>query len=308
LDGTSIITTSDQDGKFRLEVQQRINANLIFSHLSYEPLVIQRPFEQIEKSFFLKERVNTLSEVRVVADIFSRAEKMRVFKEEFLGKTAAGISCVILNEEDIVLNYDHENCRLEGYSNKPVVVENRYLAYRVTFDLQNFCVQYLENTLDITKAISISYKGTSSFVDHSPYNIRFAKRREEAYLCSSRYFWKNFVSDTLDEGLFKIYNRFRQIKPEQYFIIIKERERKTVITIPHTNLNRTHPHVYEGRIYGVVNVLCQNKYRSEVVLLTNRFSVDEFGNPDTNDIMYFDSMGAHRLGELLPRDYSYTSL
>ena len=105
-DGTSIITTSDSDGKFRLSVESKINASLVFSHLSYELLTIERPFEHSENKFYLNEKVNTLNEVRVVADRYSRTEKMKAFKEQFLGKSEAGKSCVIINEDDIDLKYD----------------------------------------------------------------------------------------------------------------------------------------------------------------------------------------------------------
>jgi len=68
LDGTSIAAITDMEGHFSLVVKQKINANLVLSLMSYERMVIERPFELKEKNFFLKEKSNTLSAARVVSD------------------------------------------------------------------------------------------------------------------------------------------------------------------------------------------------------------------------------------------------
>ena len=310
-DGTSIVTTSDIDGKFRLATDNIIHANLVFNHLSYEPCTIERPYEHREKAFYLKEKVNTLAEVKVVADKYTRAEKIKVFKEQFLGKTVAGKSCVILNEDDILLHYDRETDMLIGRADKPIVIENRYLAYRITFDLHNFSVQYLrsENTLDMAKITRVAFKGTSSFIDQSPYNILFAKRREEIYVRSSQCFWKNLANHTLNDAKFRIFNKYRRIDPDQYFLISNAPSQKAVLIIPGTDLNLKHIDVQEEPVYGVIGIAYDGKFRSEVVVLSNRFFLDEYGNPDSIDnLVYFGDMGEQRLGDMLPRDFIYTIL
>jgi len=307
LDGTAIYTTSDTIGNFRLTVEQMSNTRLVFSHILYDIMVIERPFEHSGKTFFLSEKINTIAELRVVADRYTHADKMKLFREQFLGKSAAGQSCVILNEDEIVLNYDQVTNRLMGYANSPIIIENRYLAYRITYDLREFAIQYSENTLSMTKATRVSFKGTSSYVDQSPYNILFATRREQVYLRSRQYFWKSFIARTLQEDKFRIFNRLRQIEPYEYFIVSSSPSQKIVAIIPDTNINRRHPYVNEGIVHGVIRVSWDNNPSSEIVFLTNRFSVDEFGNPDTIDnIIYFGEMGDQRIGDMLPQDFVYT--
>lgn len=309
LDGTSIITTSDKDGNFRLVVNQTINSDLIFSHLSYESLVIKPPFGRLEKVFFLIEKTNVLQEIRVIAgrDLFSRESMMRVFKEQFLGMSRAGKSCVITNEEDIVLNFDQSTKMLNGYSKQPLIIENKYMAYLITFELHSFSIQYTENTLSMEHATRISFKGTSSFVDQSPYNIMFRSRRDETYLRSKQYFFLNLAANTLEDAKFKIFNRLSRIEPSQYFTIVDVPPQKTVEIIPGTNISRSHHVVRERPIYGVIRILYNSRFDSEVVFLTNRFSVDAFGNPDTIDnLIFFGNMGEQRLGDMLPRDYIHT--
>jgi len=303
LNGTSIITTSDRDGRFSLVVGQIINTTLVFSHLSYESLVIERPFEHREKLFFMREKVNVLAEATVIADRIPRTEKMKVFREQFLGVSEAGKSCVIVNEEDIVLSYDHNNYKLIGYSINPLIIENNYLAYRIVFDLREFTIEYSENTLNMVMATMVHYKGTSSFIDVSPYNTRFMKRREELFRRSPAFFWKNFINHTLDKSSLTIYNRLRKIEPEKYFIVSDVPPQREVRIIPETNLNNRHPAVRTKGIHGVIGIVYSNKYRSDAVFLSNRIYIDTFGNHNVDDIIYFGDMGEQRLGDTLPRDF-----
>jgi len=308
LDGTSIITTSDKDGRFRLVIENKMNTSLVFSHLSYESIVIKPPFEGLGNAFYLKEKVHTLAEARVVAhrDLFPPDTKMRVFREQFLGKSIAGRSCVIRNEQDIELTYNSGTHTLVAIARNPIIVENKHLSYLVTFDLHHFSIQYTENTLNMDKAIKITFKGTSSFVDQNPYNVRYKTRRDEIHLRSKQYFFKHLVNHTLPEGKFRLFNRLTRIEAADYFIIPHTGIDKTVMLIPETNIRRTHERVVERPIYGVVGILCDDRYRSEVVFLTNRILVDGFGNPDTIDhLIFFGDLGEQRLGDMLPIDYSF---
>ena len=319
-DGTSIHTTTDKDGKFILFVNQKLNTTLVFKHLSYESLIIKNPFEYPETSFFLKEKMNILSEAVVVASSFSgrpRAEKMELFKKVFLGESVAGSSCVILNEDDIVLHYDETTEVLEGYSLVPIIIENRRLAYRITYDLRSFSARFT-NTMSLPNVktniitttvpgMTFSYHGNSFFEDLSNYNVSITNRRNDIYLSSRDFFWKNFVMGTLHETKFKIYNRSRQIRIEEYFTIIDLPHQKTVLINPGTNLNRRHADVHEGTIYGVLRISYDNVSHSEIVFRTNRFSVDDKGNPNPlADIVYFGDMSNQRVGDMLPLDFVYS--
>lgn len=50
----------------------------------YEPLIIENPFKHNEKSFFLSQKTITLQETVIVADRFSRDQKIKAFKEQSL--------------------------------------------------------------------------------------------------------------------------------------------------------------------------------------------------------------------------------
>jgi len=305
LNGTSIITTSDKDGNFRLPIEQFINTNLVFSHLSYESLIFEPPFDKLPKSFFLKEKVNTLQAAVVVADRISREEKMNIFREHFLGNTQAGRSCVILNEEDIRLHYDEKADKFTAYTLNPIFIENNYLGYLITYDLHEFAVQYVETLPDVIKPAHVTCIGVSSFLDINPHDLRMITRRNEIYIRSPAYFWKNLVANRLKEEKFRLYNQGKQIESNQYFTVEHLSSKNNVYINSRTLINRSYYGV-KGPLFGVIRVVNNNKFSSEIVFLTNRFSIDEFGNIDAMDkVIFYGDMGDQRIGDMLPIDFKY---
>ena len=320
LDGTSIVTTSDNDGKFLLEVGKIINAHLVFRHLSYESLIIEKPFEYQKEAFFLVEKTNLINEARVVADFdpLSRSEKMRIFKEFFLGTSVAAKSCVIFNEDDIVLRYDYKADMLYASAANPLIVENRYLGYGMEIDIKYFQVEFAySNAVSpgssknnfISTPFSFSYRITSFFEDHSPYNISIISRRNEIYERSRACFWSSMINNfSIEASGFKIFNRFKAVRAKDYFVVIDNpiQKIKEVLIIPETDINRKHNEVSKGDIYGVIGIRTQKNVASEVIFLTNRFSVDHFGNVATGGLFYRGDMALQRVGDMMPLDYVYT--
>ena len=301
--GTSINTTTDRDGYFKLSMEQMINTKLIFSHLSYEPLTFEPPFNRLPKTFFLKEKVAALQAVLVVADRVSMEEKMKMFRAHFLGKSEAGKSCVILNEEDIMLRYDMVANTLHASANKPIIIENKYLAYRITFDLHDFTIQYTETHPDVMQATQVSCIGTYSFFDLNPYDLRTTKRRNDLYPRTTAFFWKNLVSNTLKEAKFKLYSKGKELKPTEYFTVDSLSLQHTINLNAVTHISRSYEGL-RGSIYGVLRVVQNNKFSSDIVFMTHSFSVDSFGNIDTIDkVVFFGDMGDQRLGDMLPMNY-----
>jgi len=306
LNGTSIITTSDKDGYFKLFIEESINTTLIFSHLSYESLTYSPPFDKLGHSFFLSEKVNQLEVAVVQADRISRENKMKVFKEHFLGTTISGKSCIIVNEEDIMLHFDNETNRLIAFATDPIIIENKYLGYRIFFHLQDFTIQYAENAKNMNSITHVSFSGTCLFNDLSPFDLKITTRRNDIYSRSNAFFWKSFASNTLKEAKFKIYNRGKQFDPDQFFAITKTASQVEVAIKPATNIDRH----YEGMrspVSGVIRVVHNGLSDSEIIFLTPSFSIDLFGNIDAiHDIIYYGDMGDQRLGDMLPLNYSFS--
>ena len=60
---------------------------------------------------------------------------MALFRNQFLGTTRAGSKCTIENEDEIYFSYDNDKFVLIAYADKPLIINNPYLGYKVYFDL-----------------------------------------------------------------------------------------------------------------------------------------------------------------------------
>ena len=138
LDGTSISTVTNASGQFEIKIFGVINTQLIVSHLSYNSFIVPDPFQEIPEAIYLQTKETQLSETVITADRFSRAQKIKAFKEQFLGNSKAGASCEIVNEDEIMVLYDLDTQTLTAFSDKPIIVVNHFLGYRILFTLVEF--------------------------------------------------------------------------------------------------------------------------------------------------------------------------
>ena len=74
-DGTTIGTTTNTKGVFKLEIEKQISANLVISYIGYKQLIFQDT-DVIPKIFILEEETTSLDEVVITTDDWSRTKKM----------------------------------------------------------------------------------------------------------------------------------------------------------------------------------------------------------------------------------------
>jgi hypothetical protein len=197
----------------------------------------------------MAEQLNTLSEVTVIADSYSRRQRLRAFREQFLGMTQAGKSCRIVNEDDIQVWFNVATKTLKASSEQPIEVINEYLGYRILFTLADFSVEYSDVTLDPDKIQKAYYAVSSSFTDLKP-NDRMAKmRRDDVYKESVNFFFKSLAydSDPSSNPVFKIYKGVSQVDPRSYFTINDTLSLK-VIHIPTAVIERRNR---DGSLLGI---------------------------------------------------------
>ena len=109
-DHTTIGTTTDENGEFSIEFNDAVQSNLVISFLGYEKVLITDYRSMSNVIVELVVATNTLDEVYVnFDDELTRAQKLQLFRKEFLGTSHVANSCKILNEEDLVLYYDSDN-------------------------------------------------------------------------------------------------------------------------------------------------------------------------------------------------------
>jgi len=327
LDGTTINGITNSSGRFELTVKNILNTKLVLRHTSYQIAIIENPFTYLPEKIYLEEQLNVLNEVTVVADRFSREQKLKAFREQFLGMTRAGRSCKIINESDIQIWYNTQTNTLMASSNQPIVVVNEYLGYEILLNLIDFQVEYLNlqaiealqgnipgNTwLNDNNILKSYFAVTSSFTDISPDNRSIKRRRDEAYDRSSTFFFRSFSNNTLKESGFRIYKDKYQIDPHVYFTTKDTLSQKMIRLIPDSF--QTAPSIDKPKLVDVratnidksllaaISVLYR-RVQSDIYFYTDNLLVDQYGNIDQIDKVLFSGlMGQYRVGNMLPIEY-----
>jgi hypothetical protein len=308
LDGTSVYTLTDAGGSFRLTSGKVINTNLIISHLSYDPVSIPNPFDPdaIADIVYLTEKKNLIGEVVVLPDKYTRAQKLKVFRDHFLGKTEGGKSCKILNEDDIDLYFNLHNNQLTASSNNPIIIENDYLGYKITYTLADFYVTAPFYPTKFGAPQQTVIKGTTSFLDLAPKSRKIKKRRDAIYEISSVAFFKGLAAGSLQESKFMLFNNRLPADPKNFFRTTDTLSIRKVSLLPGAGLSREPELKYngEGEIKGAIDILYDRKVQSGLIFLTDSFLVDEYGNVDLTDkLLFYGSIGSQRVGDMLPLDY-----
>ena len=305
LDGTSVSTITDNSGKFELKTNSVMNTILVLHHLSYEPAFISRPFDGLPDTLYIKERIITIEEVTVRADQFTREQKIKAFREQFLGTTRAGLSCTIENEDDIELTVNTQTQRLFAFSDKPIVVVNNYLGYKISFILIDFQVQYRNvETIGLgsDNAQNIFFAVVSSFTDLNPESSRMKRRRNAVYEQSPNYFFKSFANGTLNENNFIILDGV--LTAQNYFAIKDTLSQKIISIMPNANISKPYLVNSESQSLGMISVLHRKTDQTTINFMTDSFWVDRYGNIDQIDkIVFTGQMGKNRAGGMLPIDY-----
>ncbi|MDL2264948.1 carboxypeptidase-like regulatory domain-containing protein [Parabacteroides sp. OttesenSCG-928-G21] len=297
-DATSLHTITDKEGRFELKTDKDIAANLVISFVGYEKVIFNPPFTTIPDTIFLKEKPAELAEVVVRAKEggYTRARKLKAFRNQFLGTSKAGKSCKILNEEDIKLIYDSRNKVLIASANMPIIVENKYLGYTIHFDLAEFRVQYNNNSLDDMNMLKTSILGTTSYQDISKKKKKIQENRRVVYDKSISNFIRNLYNNTLDKSNFRLLKGGDWLILEDCFTITKEDESHYKVTII--------PRIFE---LGDIVIIYDKKqmFSSRMNFHTNEFWINssQITAPLNGEISFSGDMGDQRIGDLLPTDY-----
>ncbi|WP_290845680.1 carboxypeptidase-like regulatory domain-containing protein [Flavobacterium sp.] len=302
LDGTSVGTLTDENGKFSLSVAKRINTNLVFSFIGYEILSVENPFEKPKYEVHMQPKASMLKEVVIGNDGFSRKSKLKAFREEFLGKTKAGRSCKIFNEDDIDFLYDYKTNTLKAFADKPLKVQNPYLGYEIEIDLREFSVVFAKKTVNTEFTNQSSYAVSTVFHEMPDAKKKFVSRRSDAYRGSGTEFLKNLIDQKWSYEGFVLYDEGFPTNPNEHFTVsnrngmfhvaIKKNYKKAALT-----LNEIPYHAKFGILY-------KKERQSGVQFLTDSFNMDDFGNTDVPmAIIFSGEISKQRAGDLLPMDY-----
>ena len=197
LDGTIMGTTTDDQGNFTLNNALKTSAPLLVSYVGYQS---QKINDYADKSLTiaLKRKVIELKEVIVHTDKISRAKAMRIFLREFIGRN--NHDCDITNPDDIYFYYDKKEDLLTAGADKPLIILNKKMGYKVTYFLADFSC----------KPYQTIYRGTYFFAEDTT-GLQASKikkviaARDEAYKGSRMHFIRALWANQLSKNGFTMY-------------------------------------------------------------------------------------------------------
>lgn len=206
LSSTKIGTGTDAQGSFSIRGIPSGRYDLVFSRVGYERVIRRVTLNadtSIQVGALLKPQIITIAGVDVLGEgsgsSWERARNIRMFLEEFLGKTSNARGCKVLNQDRIRLWIDsHET--LNASAESAIVVENRSLGYKISVELISF-------TYDIQlKGVKVFYY--PRFEELAPADseeaLRWDANRTQSYLGSRRHFFRSLFYRTLKKDNFFI--------------------------------------------------------------------------------------------------------
>lgn len=305
-DGTTLGTTTDIDGKFSLSLKNRINSTLIIRSLGYETYQLQDFYDIPNIKIQLTPKPYQIKEVVIKKDRFSRKQKMKIFKEEFLGNTKAGKSCIIRNENDISLFYNESTYTLYATSEKPLIIENKHLGYTIITNLVEFNISFNQTSIKPEHIKNSLFLVTTLYEDKSNRNPKYYKRRNKSYLGSPLHFFRNLSANRWEKNEFLLYNGSYPAIPSQFFTVTDSLDLKKVTIEKNIGIAlSTNNSDIKIPFLSTLNLLYKERKQSKVIFRTNVIFIDKYGINTSPDLIQFGGeMGKKRLGDLLPFDYS----
>lgn len=195
-------TITDSTGRFRLEHVPPGSKRLYVSRLGYEDEALDlllRSSRTLTFTFELDSKVLQGPAV-TVSDNRSEEwyERLRRFKRLFIGESDQAKQCTLVNPE--VLRFEKKWWgKFEASAQKPLVIENRALGYRITYFLEEF----------EERGRVVRWDGEPLFDTLIPRDslqaARWRKRRLRAYRGSLRHFLRALIDGRLEEEQFEMY-------------------------------------------------------------------------------------------------------
>lgn len=293
LDGSSVGTSTDTNGSFKIYNDSKVNTHLVISFVGYKTYYVEPSEFNSLNTIYLEEKNNELDEVVLAKDIWSRQKKERYFIRQFLGNTKASESCKIENLKDVELYYNSELNTLTAYSDKPIIISNKYLGYKVNYNLVDFEISfeysYPNNLLLIHK---VYYAGTTYFQElkEQP-KKKYLNNRIKAYNGSLLHFMRSLAVKELAQNKFDIY--YKSFRTNPY---------------AHLNINQNGNESQVKFLSNKLSVLYKNQQQSEIELNNpeiDTITIDTYGNfAPTTTLLFGGVFGRKRISEMLPLDYN----
>jgi hypothetical protein len=198
LNRTTIGGYTNSKGQFELGKLPFGTHELVISSLGHKPyqrkLVVK---DTVPLYITVKLAVKLLKEVQVRGkrdDKWNR--QLARFEKLFFGDDHHR-ECIIANPW--VLNFRKTRGEFSATAQEPLVIENKYLGYSLSFEIRNFAIRRTDYI------ITGNVRFTGMISSDSTMITSWKQNREEAYRGSPQHFFRNVVDETLSEEGYEIY-------------------------------------------------------------------------------------------------------
>jgi CarboxypepD_reg-like domain len=212
-------TVSDKNGYFELNDIPPGKHELVVSSIGYETSVYPFSAEQLplKLRIELEVKVKELQNVTVEPSVEEGWNKWgKLFTDNFIGNTPNALHCKIKNEKAIRFRFYKKSNRVVAYADEPVILENNAFGYRISYQLEQFEVNFKTRV-----ALFFGYPLFEEMVtNRRGQQEKWKRNRDKAYYGSIMHFMRSLYIDSLAQQGFEV-RRMVKIPNEE-----KERVKK----------------------------------------------------------------------------------
>ena len=281
--GTFVGTTTDQNGNFELDVTKFASRALTISAIGYYSATLTDFSSGETFLVYLKPKSYDIDEISVSGKSLAKKRKanIKLFRNEFLGRSLNAMQCKILNEEDITFNYHSDEDTVKAYALKPIIIHNKALGYVVTCYLDKF--EYYKD-LKIT-----FFEGETRFNEdlnsEESKHKSYVNKRKTAYYGSCMHFFRALWANELRSTEFILRNSVYETLKYKYIVVEGENNKKYL------------------NYYEDINIHYDTEW-SKITFLKKLVYFEETGFFDPKGILWNGEMAKERMGDWLPYEYS----
>ena len=312
INNSSIGTMSNAEGEFHLHNILPGTYEIIVSHIGYEPLLHRVDVKSVDLrfTFRLVAKAQQMRNILVMSDE-RRRKMMTTFKEQFLGITVAGEKCRIENEREIMFEPGKGKSDIYAFADHPLIIINKELGYRITFDLQEF---YLDDVNGQT-----FFYGYTKYEDLEKGSIqKYRKKRRQYYTGSTMHFYQSLYEGKAKENQFRVVQKITmsinmerhenivEIDPKDFVYIDSVSKRKYMAWDDKITVQYLENPVYKNALLNktIVRVTLRKGIESELTMLEKPVFFTEQGLPENPLRIAFSGFWSYeKLGNMLPIDY-----
>ena len=283
--GTYIGTSANESGEFTLAVKESNPRPISATSVGYFSMTLNDYQTDSLVYLFLDPKVYDIAAVIIrpdkspvpETDIMPRSRKEKIFREEFLGKDYNASRCRIENMEDIVLIYKSSNHSLSAFCDKPIIIENNALKYRIYYFLDQFI-----------SSKDSAFMGGTYYFKEIPYSHTrlISDRRKNTYLGSRMHFIRSLWANQLEEEGFKM-NIVDSCNIGYSNLVIDSTAQEKLL-----------------RHDKNIIVLYPGKFQKSLLIFDKQtVAIEKSGYFDPHGIRWSGFMASQRMADLLPFEY-----